>query len=861
MDKLFNKIGHFIIKHAKVNIIVILAVTVFLAFGATKLDMKMGNDVFVSSKSDVYKDTTTYQKNFGGDGIYLLLEGDKDKLISHETAQKITTFSEKATKIEAVTGASNYISLMNEMLASNNPSAGFNMSGDSKLSESIQKAIPAAKMKKIESDMQASLSANQSAKIQEYMQSLLTDPQKMTVGQQIAGLGAAATPEQQAGIVQSTLTPEQRQKVEAYTQSILTKKQSANMQEAVIKAMPKIQDMDNSLLRQIVFSDKGKIPTALEKIIPNNGGNVLIMLNTSDDTEMDTAVHTNEELKKLVKNTDFGDGITVKLAGGPIIQGDVQGEVMTTMTVMLSLSVVLMIVVLLVVFPVRRRVISLGFVLIGLIWTFGFMGWVGIPITLATMATLPIIIGLGTDFGVQFHNRYEEEFKKSDYKADEATVTAIRHIGPAVGIAVAIMALSFLTMFLSKAPMMQQFGLTLALGVIFCYIVELVLMFSTFNMMDKKKKKGEVKIKNNDETWLSRGLGSYAKLVGKFAAPILIVGVILAGIGFSVEKSIPTETNMMKMIPQEMKALQNTNYLQETVGSTTFISYLVEADDVTQPEVVSWMKTFGDEVKGEFKDVTGVTSVATYVEDIEGKGTVKKDNEKLPESVSQLPKSVQEMVVSKNKHYATLQFQIDNNLSSADQLALLNKITAKIDAGKDISVKPAGAQVMMLFGIDNIGANSNLMIGAGLLIIFVGLFLVYRRVKHAIYPIIPILLVLGFSPLLLKMLGMSYNPLTTALSCLVLGIGTEFTILIMERFREEEAKGLATKEAIHVSLSKVGQAITVSGLTVIVGFSTLMFVSFPILRDFGITTVLDTLLCLICALTVLPALIILFRKR
>lgn len=74
MDKLFNKIGHFIIKHAKINIIVILAVTVFLAFGATKLDMKMGNDVFVSSKSDVYKDTTTYQKNFGGDGIYLLLE-------------------------------------------------------------------------------------------------------------------------------------------------------------------------------------------------------------------------------------------------------------------------------------------------------------------------------------------------------------------------------------------------------------------------------------------------------------------------------------------------------------------------------------------------------------------------------------------------------------------------------------------------------------------------------------------------------------------------------------------------------------------------------------------------------------------
>ncbi|MBJ8205957.1 MMPL family transporter, partial [Bacillus cereus] len=102
------------------------------------------------------------------------------------------------------------------------------------------------------------------------------------------------------------------------------------------------------------------------------------------------------------------------------------------------LAIILMIVVLFFVFPVRRRIISLGFVLIGLIWTFGFMGWAGIPITLATMATLPIIIGLGTDFGVQFHNRYEEEFKNSQFDAELAIRNAVRHIGPGVGIAVAV---------------------------------------------------------------------------------------------------------------------------------------------------------------------------------------------------------------------------------------------------------------------------------------------------------------------------------------------------------------------------------------------------------------------------------------
>ncbi|MFC9416094.1 MMPL family transporter [Bacillus mobilis] len=54
---------------------------------------------------------------------------------------------------------------------------------------------------------------------------------------------------------------------------------------------------------------------------------------------------------------------------------------------------------------------------------------------------------------------------------------------------------------------------------------------------------------------------------------------------------------------------------------------------------------------------------------------------------------------------------------------------------------------------------------------------------------------------------------------------------------------------------------TASGLTVIVGFSTLIFVNFPVLREFGITTVIDTTLSLFCALTILPVLIVLFQKR
>ena len=109
-------------------------------------------------------------------------------------------------------------------------------------------------------------------------------------------------------------------------------------------------------------------------------------------------------------------------------------------------------------------------------------------------------------------------------------------------------------------------------------------------------------------------------------------------------------------------------------------------------------------------------------------------------------------------------------------------------------------------------------------------------------------------------MGISYNPLTISLSSLVLGIGTEFTILILERYREEQQKGRSAVEAIINAVTSVGQAIFVSGMTVIGGFSAIIFTNFPVLKSFGLITVLDTGFSLISALTILPAIIVFLHR-
>ena len=73
------------------------------------------------------------------------------------------------------------------------------------------------------------------------------------------------------------------------------------MQRDILKALPNVQHMNNDLLHEIVFSNKGKVPDQLKQLIPENGKYVVIQLHTSNNTEMTTYVRINKELNELIK--------------------------------------------------------------------------------------------------------------------------------------------------------------------------------------------------------------------------------------------------------------------------------------------------------------------------------------------------------------------------------------------------------------------------------------------------------------------------------------------------------------------------------------------------------------------------------
>ncbi|MFT8871046.1 MAG: efflux RND transporter permease subunit [Sporolactobacillus sp.] len=847
-------------RHPFIVIIATLILTAGLAVGIIRLRLQMSIDLFVQPSSSVFKTTKMYQRYFGGDSIYLLLEGKQQLLISKRTVHDIQAFTSRAYRIRHITGGTNYISLIDEQLSR------------LKTSEPVfnQQAF---------GQMAAALSGGQTFSSSSYILGLLTNRQKqaveekalrlMTMGQKRRlihtmreALEANRIGQLKPDLLMSGgfLGHNQLLRLQQEVLRLLNERQKQMLARRMFGKAPRIEQLNNRLLRTLVFSNHGHIPPPLRALIPRNGRSIVLILNMARGTDVADEVDVCQSVNKLLRQRPFAEGITVRAAGSPMIFGTLAPEILTTMLMMLTIAFTLMILVLSLVFRVRRRLITLLFIPIALLWTFGIMGWTGIPITLATMGTLPVIIGLGTDFGVQFHNRYEEEYRKSK-DADVAFYSASSAIGHAIGMAVLIMALSFLTLLFARAPMMRQFGLTLAIGVWSCFLVERFMMMSVFLVLDRR-----LRSKSCDtQTCPAQGMGTgrvahYSQLVGRFALPIVAVSTIIASCGLAAEASIPVETNIQDMIPQRLEALQSTRHFQQTVGSTTYLSFLICDQDVTRPLCLKWMMQVGRREVMHEKAVRSFFCLSSALAEIGGEQTCHARST-VRAALRAMPETLRKTLVADHNHVATLQFEIDPQLTPALQQRLLERLRANMNLPKGMQAEPAGTQMMMIQGLNDVSSGRLLMLSAGLGIIFLCFLAFYRQIRRALYTLLPILFVLGFSPLTLRMLGMGYNPITTSLSSLVLGIGIEFTILIIARFSEQQAYGQSTEQALQITLTQVAPAMLASGLTVIGGFSALLFVGFPMLQSFGLITVIDTAYSLLSALLILPALIRLFCKR
>jgi hydrophobe/amphiphile efflux-3 (HAE3) family protein len=510
---------------------------------------------------------------------------------------------------------------------------------------------------------------------------------------------------------------------------------------------------------------------------------------------------------------------------------------------------------------------ALPVVIIGVLITFGITGAAGISLTLVTMAGLPVLMGLGMDFAIQFHNRYEEELARGDTPA-AGLIDSLTHIGPAVGTAVLATILGFVTLSLSPVPAVRDFGFLLALGVAVLFGVALIALNAMLYRFDKPKAADTAGVRESSapakpERKPRLDIGRYLVAISsrsvRFGAVVVGVAVVLAMGGFAVDHLVPVQTDIEKLVPADAPGLVAMNQVRDATGSSTTIQFMVTAPDVTSPSVLAWMANYETREAKAHTEIVRVTSLATVMNLEAGKAAP--SSAVVAGTLAQLPAQIRSGLVSDDHRSAAVTFDV-TEMSISQVADLINSLRDDAQAPAGVAVRAAGTTNLAASVVGSMTDKRVEIALVGFLAVFVGLLIVYRSWRRALTPVLPIILVTGWSSGVMWLLGMELNPLTAVMSALIIGVGTEFAVLLLERFWEELGRGVEPREAMKQAVSRIGRAIAASGLTVVAGFGALMASSFPSIREFGVVTVIDVLLALVATIVVVPPLALwLVRRR
>jgi uncharacterized protein len=518
---------------------------------------------------------------------------------------------------------------------------------------------------------------------------------------------------------------------------------------------------------------------------------------------------------------------------------------------------------------------------------------------MASIAVLPVLIGLSVDYAIQFQARFVEAMR-SGSSPPRAAVEAAARGGPVIATAGLATAGGFAVLVLSPIPMVRGFALLLVGGIAVAFVLALTVGLASLSLLSPlaggRRRAGPGRTRRALDgvkeqlgpvlrplSELAAAVGGGARRLGRralamsIAAPgrVLAVAAVLAAIGWGVGTQIPVISDIRQLVPGSLPALQDVDELEQATGISGLTYVTVSAPDLTDPKVISWMHDFEQRVLARHgysgttpscrSPQTEICPEISLPDFLYGGGQAAPSQQQIRTNLRLLPHYVAQALVTtdpatgKPGNTGVITFGI-KVMPFDQQKALIDDIRSQINPPGTFEDPPPGVTAQVL-GLPVLAADANsalsdsryLVTIAGLLAVALVLLAVYRSARRALVPLIPIVLATGWSSLILWMTGVPLNPMSATLGALVIAIATEFSVLLSARYHEERGAGGSLGEALRRAFARTGAAVMASGVTAIAGFAVLVFTNIRMLRDFGLVTVFDLAVALVGVLLVLPA--------
>ncbi|WP_320672615.1 efflux RND transporter permease subunit [Patulibacter defluvii] len=693
---------------------------------------------------------------------------------------------------------------------------------------------------------------------------------------------------------------------------------------------------NTALVNRILFDTSAKQPGTPKQrfaaVLPTPDA-ALISLRLRPDLDDDGRRRAVALVRQAVALDDFrlARGGSYVVSGSPALVDGVAHELEQALLALLAVGVLVMALVLALTFPERRRLQPLLLALGTLGVVFGGIGLLGLSVNLGTIATLPVLLGLAVDYGVQLHARVEEE-RRRGLTGEDAVRAAVVRGGRPVLIAAGATLAGFLVLLVSPTPLVRGFALVLltgvALAVVASFTVGLVLhaLVGGGRIGADGRDRGPrgrggralatvgrrlrrpaallwtlarplrwlaariATLGRRPATALARraraivvsdptpaaerggvGGGPVVRRVAAFShrwpVPVVAVGVVLAIGGAILGAREPVETDLQRLVPSDLPALRDLHELERSSGVAGEIQVLVEARSVTTPAVLRWIADTRRKLLADARydadagcrgaDLCPLASPTDLLSPDLAKTQAQAD-----ELVRTIPDYFLQSTVAPGGRAAIISFGL--RLGSLEhQRAIVERMRRALRPPAGVRATVTGLPVLVADASVEVSSSSRRLLTLfGSLILVGGLLVAFARSwRRGLAPLVPVALAAGWSGLLTWLLGLPLNPLSVVLGALVVAIGTEFSVLLSERYQQERRAGHGDAMAIARTARSTGRAVGASAATAIAGFAVLAVSDIPLLRQFGLVTVLDLLVAVAAVVLVLPALAALAERR
>lgn len=571
---------------------------------------------------------------------------------------------------------------------------------------------------------------------------------------------------------------------------------------------------------------------------------------------------TASQLKDIVKKSGIKE--KVYYGGLPFQMMDISDIILNDLKFLVPLILFLIFISLFLTFRSLRGVIlPILSVSISTIWTLGIMSILKVSLTAISDIIPVILIAIGSAYSIHVVSKFNEEVVTGKDRIKQSE-KALSEIGTPVMLAAITTIAGFLAfVFGSYLTMIREFGIFSSLGILFALIVSVTFVPALLSLLPAKyKAPTDADIVKKDA--FARSADKIGEWVLKHEKPIIIGGIIVVIISIISIPKIQRKVDMLDYFKPGTSIRMTEEMMENKFGGSIPIQILVEGD-IQEPAVLNKMKEMEDFLE-EQKDVHNPQSVADLIEEM---SDVMGEGKKIPDSKDKVSnlwfllegEEIMNQLVNPDKSEAVIQATIVN-VNTARIRRLVENIEEYIKKANNSNVifTQTGMPSIYQNLDDSIMRSQIQSLIVAIVLVFICLVFLMRSFNGGLISLTPI----GFTLLVIfGFMGFSGIPMdiaTVLVGSISIGIGIDYSIHFVSRFRKEFKKAGTELEALDRTLETTGKAILINVITVTTGFLVLILANLVPLQRFGILVAITMVGSGVGAITLLPAIILLTKS-